>query len=100
MKAIPYLESAIKLEPSNFEFLKNLAAIYLQLKKWDNAARVYGQIMAHYPDQVEIHPYYIQSLVNAGKADQAISELTAFLQRHADNKNAQRQLSILKNSKR
>ena len=99
-KALPYLENAIKLDPANFECLKNLGAIYLQTRDWNNAARVYGQMMEHYPDQVDLHPFYIQALVNAGKIDQAIYGLTVFLERHADDKNAQRQLSILKNAKR
>lgn len=94
-KAVPYLENAIRLAPTNFEALKNLAAIYMDLKQWHEAARVYGLMMANFPDQVDLHPFYIQALVNDAQEDQAIYSLTLFLQRHPDNGNAKHQLQLL-----
>ncbi len=96
IQAIPYLEAELKINPSQFEVLKNLAALYHQNKQWDDACRIYEQLMRYYPGQTDIHQFYMQALVNAGKVDDAILKLTQYLDLHPSDPIATHQLTLIK----
>jgi tetratricopeptide (TPR) repeat protein len=92
-KAITHLENVINKNPKQFEPLRSLAALYHQQSNWVRAAATYKLILKYFPDKKELHPYYIQALVNASRYKLAILELQKFIKDNPNNKSAKLQLS-------
>ena len=91
-KAITHLEHVINKNPKQFDPLRSLAALYHQKKEWVKAAATYKLILQHFPEKQELHPYYIQALVNAARFKLAILELEAFIKKNPNNTAAKVQL--------
>jgi tetratricopeptide (TPR) repeat protein len=50
-KALEQFEEALKLEPNNFEVLKNTVLLYIDLKKFDEANKKSSEALENYPSQ-------------------------------------------------
>jgi tetratricopeptide (TPR) repeat protein len=75
LKAIPYLEAQLTKNSGDLEVLQNLGAIYIQLKKWPEAAKIYGQALTFYPGKTNFYPFYAKAVVKSGDADRVLKEL-------------------------
>lgn len=91
-KAIFHLEREINKDPKQFDPLRSLAALYHQKSEWIKSASAYKLILTYFPEKKEVHPYYIQSLINAGRFQLAIQELETFIQANPSNEQAKLQL--------
>ncbi|RAP39181.1 hypothetical protein DID80_00015 [Candidatus Marinamargulisbacteria bacterium SCGC AAA071-K20] len=92
-EAIVHLENVINKNPKQFEPLRSLAALYHQKQEWLKAAATYRLILNYFPEKKELHPFYIQALVNAARFKLAILELQKFIKENPDNRAAKEQMS-------
>ena len=50
-KALEYFETALQLEPNNFNVLRNVMLLYLDLQKYDEAEKMSSEAVENYPAQ-------------------------------------------------
>ncbi|ULC59786.1 tetratricopeptide repeat protein [Flaviramulus sp. BrNp1-15] len=50
-KALEYFETALQLEPNNFNVLRNVMLLYLDLQKYDDAEKMSSEAVENYPAQ-------------------------------------------------
>jgi len=93
-KAIPFLEKATSENPKA-EALRSLAILYHQKSQWDNAIKTYETYFQHHGFNQELHPYYIQVLLNAHQLVKARKYLEQFLQQFPNDQKSRKQLQLI-----
>jgi tetratricopeptide (TPR) repeat protein len=81
-EAIAALEPAYNASP-NPTVARDLAALYLQAKQYDGAARVLQELVARNPGDAQLHLEYGQALARQHKYPEAQAELLKALQQNA-----------------
>jgi tetratricopeptide (TPR) repeat protein len=51
---LPFLESYLKMNPSNYELLEQLAAIYIQETRFDDAIEIYLRLIKALPEEIRL----------------------------------------------
>lgn len=74
-KALENFEAALKIEPNNFEVLKNVLLLYIDLKKFDLANERSGVALENYPSQPLLYLVNGISFCELNKPQEAIDTL-------------------------
>lgn len=94
--AIPLLEEETEKNDPEEKVLRSLGQLYFERESWANVKRIYGLALTHFPTQCrDLHPYYIQGIVNTSGIEDAIEELLYYLDLYPDDKIATLQLKQL-----
>lgn len=95
--AAQYLEEAVKIQPDNTMFLKNLADCYLlEPGRSDDAIRIYSRVLEGNPDDLD-------ALLNLGRISKALKDYVSaknffnrIIELEPENKDAKEELASLK----
>jgi len=79
-RAAAEYEEVVRLRPTDGQSLLNLAGLYGQLRKHEDAARAWGQYIALDPGNFEAHVQRGTHLLMAGKSDEAADALKTALE--------------------
>ncbi len=71
-QAIKALARGVELEPDRIEALSHLGQLYLIGQRWEDAARIYGQLRSLRPDLPRNDLLHAQALANMERTDEAI----------------------------
>ncbi|WP_295985730.1 tetratricopeptide repeat protein [uncultured Algibacter sp.] len=74
-KALENFEAALKLEPNNFEVLRNIILLYIDLKKFDLAKEKSGYALEIYPSQPLLYLINGVALNEMNKPKEALESL-------------------------
>jgi len=74
-KALENFEAALKLEPNNFEVLRNIILLYIDLKKFDLAKEKSGDALEIYPSQPLLYLINGVALNEMNKPKEALESL-------------------------
>ncbi|MDR1103044.1 MAG: tetratricopeptide repeat protein, partial [Tannerella sp.] len=71
-KAVSYLRRAVAFHPENFTYKLALAAIFLNLDMFGEAADAYEELVKAHPGKIELNYYLAEALTRKGDIDEAI----------------------------
>lgn len=74
-KAVPSFERSIKLNPNFPRARQELAEVYIEQAKFEEAQREYEWLAQRFPDNYQYITGYARSLLNLGYPDQAVEQL-------------------------
>jgi tetratricopeptide (TPR) repeat protein len=94
------LEAGLKLDPGDEKAERDLADVYVDLRKYDNAVRLYGILLSKYPNDAGLHFSLGRALLAQKKFPEAESELMKAVQLKPDAGDAYGQLAIAANETR
>lgn len=87
-KAVLYLEEATSLAPKWDKGWQDLAAVYLQLKSYANAAKAFEKLSALHPDDYAIKRDYAKCLIESNSYDEAQALWQQLLERDGNDAEA------------
>jgi tetratricopeptide (TPR) repeat protein len=67
-----YITNAVKLDPTNKWYLILSAEILGNLKQYNDAVKIYEQLLKNYPEEYEFYYNWAFALLRAGKVEEAI----------------------------
>jgi tetratricopeptide (TPR) repeat protein len=92
--AIGFMEKAIEKDPINHVNGFHLAKLYLGRKEYEKAAQQFGRVSSLSPDTAEYLIYLGHALREAGKAEEALVELTKGVEKAPGNVEGLYQLGV------
>lgn len=92
--AVGELEAGLKLDPADTKAQRDLADLYVDLGKYDQAQKTYGALVASYPNDADLHYGYGRSLLKQKKFAEAEQELLKTVQLKPDLGSAYGDLAI------
>ena len=75
-EAIPFLETAVRVHPTDEQCRNNLANAYADAGRLADALRVYHAALAQWPNSARLHYNLGTTYARAGRLDEAIAHLT------------------------
>lgn len=74
-KALEYFEAALKIDEDNFNVLRNVLLLYIDLQKFSQAEKRSSEVLQKYPSQPLFYLIYGVALNNLNKPKEAIEAL-------------------------
>jgi Tfp pilus assembly protein PilF len=74
------LETGLKLDPSDENAKRDLAEVYVDLKKFGDAGKLYGDLLSRSPNDAALHYRFGRALLEQKKFDLAQQELMKAIQ--------------------
>ena len=71
-KALQYYLAARKIQPDNLDILKGIAGIYMDMKRFDEAASIFEILLKKSPNDPELLAAYADALLSSGREDEAL----------------------------
>ena len=78
--AAPELETGLKLDPSDDDAKRDLAEVYVDLKKFGDAGRIYSDLLSKFPNDAGLHYRFGRALLQQKKFDLAQQEILKSIQ--------------------
>lgn len=94
------LEAGLKLDPSDENAKRDLAEVYLDQKKFDDAGRIYRDLLLKFPNDAGLHYRYGRALLQQKKFDLSQQELSRAAQLKPDVGEVYGDLAIAANENR
>jgi tetratricopeptide (TPR) repeat protein len=96
-EAIAELEAGLKLDPADSKAQRDLADLYVDSGKYDQAQRAYSALLGSYPNDADLHYGYGRALLKQKKFAEAEQELIKTVQLKPDMGTAYGDLAIAAN---
>jgi tetratricopeptide (TPR) repeat protein len=93
-EAVAELEAGLKLDPADSKAQRDLADLYVDSAKYDQAQRAYSALVASYPNDADLHYGYGRALLKQKKFAEAEQELMKTVQLKPDLGTAYGDLAI------
>src|SRR5581483_2440394 len=75
-EAVAELEAGLRLDPSDSRAQRDLADVYADAGKYDQALKLYGALLASYPNDASLHHGFGRTLLKQKKFAEAERELS------------------------